>query len=86
MTCLRNRGTGGQVHGAGASVNHIVFWQDYTLRSARGEKPDRETFAREVEQRNWEAPAQVDESSWTETKRRFRKSYVRALQGLPPIE
>jgi len=39
-----------------------------------------------VEQRNWEEPAQVGESSWTETKRRFRESYVRALQGLPPIE
>jgi len=39
-----------------------------------------------VEQRNWEESAQVGESSWTETKRRFRESYVRALQGLPPIE
>ena len=39
-----------------------------------------------MEQRNWEEPAQVGESSWTETKRRFRESYVRALQGLPPIE
>ena len=99
-------------------VNHIVFWQDYTLRSARGEKPDKDAFAREVERRNWEEPSQVSASSWAETKRRFRESYeqmialvqraekldrplyhllhesyhvgqimyLRALQGLPPVE
>ena len=99
-------------------VNHIIFWQDYTLRSARGQKPDRETFKREVESRNWEAPAEVTAAAWTDAKRRFRASYdemaalaggaepgerplyhllhesyhvgqimyLRALQGLPPIE
>ena len=99
-------------------VNHIVFWQDYTLRSARAEKPDKDAFAREVERRNWEEPSQVSASSWAETKRRFRESYeqmialvhraekldrplyhllhesyhvgqimyLRALQGLPPVE
>ena len=92
--------------------------EHHTLRSARGEKPGREVFAREVEQRSWEEPVQIGESSWSETKRRFRESYeqmialvqhaeklerpryhllhesyhfgqimyVRALQGLPPIE
>lgn len=99
-------------------VNHIVFWQDYTLRSARGQKPDRETFARELEVRNWEGPAEITPAAWAEAKRRFQASYeqmivlageaaslerplyhllhesyhvgqimyLRALQGLPPIE
>lgn len=99
-------------------LNHIIFWQDYTLRSARGQKPDREAFAREQEERNWEAPVRVTAQAWDETRRRFRTSYeqmialagetdrlerplyhlmhesyhvgqimyLRALQGLPPIE
>lgn len=99
-------------------VNHIVFWQDYTLRAARGQKPTREEFAKETERRNWEEPAQVSEAAWKDAREKFLASYramvdlagspeaterplyhllhesyhfgqimyLRALQGLAPIE
>lgn len=60
-------------------LNHIMFWQDYTLRSARGQKPDRETFAREQEQRNWEEPGQTSETNWSLTKRNFQASYEQMI-------
>lgn len=56
-------------------LNHIIFWQDYTLRSARGQKPDREAFAREQEQRNWEEPREPSDTNWALTKRTFEDSY-----------
>lgn len=99
-------------------INHIVFWQDYTLRAAQGRKPDREAFAREVEERNWEEPPQPTDAAWREARERFFAScramvhlvetaedlertlyhlfhesyhfgqimYLRAMQGLAPIE
>lgn len=60
-------------------LNHVMFWQDYTLRSARGQKPDRETFAREREQRNWEEPTDTGEASWSLTKHKFRDSYEQMI-------
>jgi hypothetical protein len=60
-------------------LNHIMFWQDYTLRSARGQKPDRETFAREQEQRNWEEPGETTDDSWSLTKRNFQDSYTQMV-------
>lgn len=99
-------------------VNHIIFWQDYTLRTARGQKPAREEFAKESERRNWEEPADSSAAAWTEARDRFLASYramvdlvetaeatdrllyhllhesyhfgqimyLRAMQGLAPIE
>lgn len=62
-------------------VNHIVFWQDYTLRAARGQKPTREEFASEREWRNWEEPAEVTEPAWAGVRARFDQSY-RAMVDL----
>jgi hypothetical protein len=99
-------------------VNHIIFWQDYTLRAARGQKPTREEFAKETERRNWEEPVQVSEAAWKDARDKFLASYramvdlvdspeaterplyhllhesyhfgqimyLRAMQGLAPIE
>lgn len=97
-------------------VNHILFWQDYSLRLISGNKPAQE----EVERGNWPDPAEISEDAWSEARRRFAEShqkmrdamqtadakglerliyhlphesyhfgqimYLRALQGLPPIE
>lgn len=96
-------------------VNHMLFWQDYTLRALAGNKPGRD----EVERRNWEEPAATSEPVWAKTRQRFAQScaairdairgdgkglerlvyhlphesyhmgqimYLRALQGLPPLE
>jgi uncharacterized damage-inducible protein DinB len=62
-------------------VNHIVFWQDYTLRAARGQKPTREEFAKETERRNWEEPAETTEAAWKDARDRFMTSY-RAMLDL----
>jgi hypothetical protein len=62
-------------------VNHIVFWQDYTLRAARGQKPTRDEFARESERRNWEEPVEVTASAWADARGRFDRSY-RAMVDL----
>ena len=62
-------------------VNHIVFWQDYTLRTALGEKPTREEFARETERRNWEEPVEISAAAWDEARERFLTSY-RAMVDL----
>jgi hypothetical protein len=105
-------------HSVWQLVNHIIFWQDYTLRSARGQKPTREEFAAEAKRRNWEEPAQASEGAWKDTRDKFLASYramvelvgspeakerplyhllhesyhfgqimyLRAMQGLAPIE
>lgn len=99
-------------------VHHMIFWQDYTRRSAGGRKPTREEFSRELEVRNWEEPAEVSEAGWRDARTRFLDScralrdlagvpeaaerplyhllhesyhfgqimYLRAMQGLSPIE
>jgi hypothetical protein len=109
---------GPQRHSIWQLVNHVVFWQDYTLRAARGQKPTREEFARERERRNWEEPAEITEPAWADARARFDGSYramvelvntsdalerpmyhllhesyhfgqimyLRAMQGLDPIE
>jgi hypothetical protein len=70
-----------QRHSIWQLVNHIVFWQDYTLRAARGAKPSREEFARERERRNWEEPAEITEAAWADARDRFMASY-RAMKDL----
>jgi hypothetical protein len=62
-------------------VNHIIFWQDYTLRSARGQKPTREEFAKETERRDWEEPERVADDAWKDAQARFLASY-RAMLDL----
>ena len=64
-----------QRHSIWQLLNHIVFWQDYTLRAARGEKPAREDFARETERRNWEEPAEISDAAWSGARERFMTSY-----------
>lgn len=97
-------------------LNHMLFWQDYSLRLIAGNKPSRE----EAERGNWLDPAEVSQSAWADARRRFAGScqkmrdamntadeegferliyhlphesyhfgqimYLRALQGLAPIE
>lgn len=107
-----------QRHSIWQLINHIIFWQDYTLRAARGAKPSREEFARETERRNWEEPAEITDTAWAAARERFMASYramvelvsaakeserplyhlmhesyhfgqimyLRAMQGLAPIE
>jgi hypothetical protein len=107
-----------QRHSIWQLVNHIVFWQDYTLRAARGQKPTREEFARERDRRNWEEPTEITDTAWAGARERFNRSYramvdlvntsdalerplyhllhesyhfgqimyLRAMQGLEPIE
>ena len=95
--------------------NHMLFWQDYTLRALAGDKAGRD----EVDRRSWEEPLDPGESTWTQVRQRFAVScramldsmraggkslerlvyhlphesyhmgqimYLRAMQGLPPIE
>jgi len=61
-------------------VNHIIFWQDYTLRAARGQRPTREEFARETERRNWEEPVEVTAAAWKDARDRFLASYRAMLE------
>jgi len=96
-------------------VNHMLFWQDYTLRTLAGDKPGGE----EVDRRNWEEPSDSGAPAWAQTQQRFAEScrvvlgamraggkglerlvyhlphesyhmgqimYLRAMQGLPPLE
>lgn len=102
-------------HSVWQIVNHMLFWQDYTLRALAGNRPGRDG----VDRRNWEAPSAASEPAWAQTRQRFAQSctairdavrmggkglerlvyhlphesyhmgqimYLRASQGLPPIE
>lgn len=59
-------------------LNHIMFWQDYSLRTLAGDKPSRE----EVERRNWQELEETSDRAWEETQHRFRASYQEMLDAL----
>lgn len=65
-------------HSVWQIINHIMFWQDYSLRTLAGDKPSQE----EVNRRNWEGVADVSDRAWEETQQRFRSSYQEMLEAL----
>ncbi|HEY3249393.1 MAG TPA: DinB family protein [bacterium] len=63
-------------------VTHIMFWQEYTLRLAAGDRPAQE----EVDRRNFEEPADVSERAWGETRARFAESHQKMAQAMQTAE
>lgn len=59
-------------------VNHIMFWQEYSLRQLANDKPSRD----EVDMRNWEEVADLSERAWQATRQRFQTSYQQMLAAL----
>ncbi len=59
-------------------VSHIMFWQEYTLRLAAGDRPTQD----EVDRRNWEEPDDVSERAWEETRARFAESHQKMLAAM----
>lgn len=67
-----------QRHSIWQIVNHIIFWREYLLRSASGDRPNEA----EVERRNFEEPGEPTETVWavtvqrlTETQEKFREAF-----------
>ncbi len=68
----------GARHSIWQLVNHVVFWRNVTLNKAEGLPTPSEA---ECNQRNFEAPADVSEDAWSNTKQALEDSY-RALRPI----